>query len=228
MRVRIPPLERSLRTASRHRSSPQPNPRFFAANAGRTTSLVTRQVAGSSPAGSIMGARSSVGRAGRLSKTSSPQSKYSGGNAGQDYIRFGTKRSWLLPCPATEQSWRMQMGIHRWRLRPAVRVRKFSSSLVAGTDQTGECRSDYMGEHLLRQEVGGSIPPLGNQVAQQECPATTRRPPFVSGECRRDYMVTPRSPVRVRPDLRVRSSAVRAWGRLANTCRRTDDLYDYH
>lgn len=39
------------------------------ANAGGTTSLVTRQVAGSSPAGSIslLGARSSVGRAGRVS-----------------------------------------------------------------------------------------------------------------------------------------------------------------
>ena len=55
------------------------------------------------------------------------------------------ERSWLFTRPATEQSWRMQMGIHRWRPRPAVRVRKFSSFLVAGTDQTGECRSDYMG-----------------------------------------------------------------------------------
>ena len=143
MRVRIPPLERSLRTASRHRSSPQPDTIFFAANAGRTTSLVTRQVAGSSPAGSIMGARSSVGRAGRLSKTSSPQAEYSAGKPPRTTFALVRKGLGYFPCPATEDSWRMQMGIHRWRLRPAVRVRKFSSLLVAGTDQTGECRSDY-------------------------------------------------------------------------------------
>jgi hypothetical protein len=47
--------------------------------------------------------------------------------------------------------------------------------------KTGECRSDYMVEHLPRQAVGGSIPPLGNQVAQQTRLTTTRRPPFGQG-----------------------------------------------
>ena len=76
MRVRIPPMGRSLRTASRHLSSPRLQGRKIAANAGRTTSPCKRQVAGSSPAGSIMGARSSVGRAGGLSKPSSPRNEY--------------------------------------------------------------------------------------------------------------------------------------------------------
>ena len=66
-----------------------------AANAGRTTSPCKRQVAGSSPAGSIMGARSSVGRAGGLSKPSSPRTKF------RRECRSGLhslwyERSWLL------------------------------------------------------------------------------------------------------------------------------------
>jgi len=75
MRVRIPPMGRSLRTASRHLSSPRLQGRKIAANAGRTTSPCKRQVAGSSPAGSNMGTRSSVGRAGGLSKPSSPRTE---------------------------------------------------------------------------------------------------------------------------------------------------------
>ena len=165
MRVRTPPWERSLRTVSRHsrRHGLRQKSRRMPEGLHRLVSARSRVRV---PPGPSCGPVAQLVEQDVFPKPSSPQFEYSGGNAGQDYIRFGTKRSWPLPCPATEESWRMQMGIHRWRLRPAVRVRKFSSILVAGTDQTGECRSDYMVERLLRQEVGGSIPPLGNQVAQ--------------------------------------------------------------
>jgi hypothetical protein len=132
----------------------------IAANAGRTTSPCKRQVAGSSPAGSIMRARSSVGRAGRLSKPSSPQ----------------------------PTRWRMQMGIHRWRLRPAVRVRNFSSLLVAGTDQDGRMLVGLHGRAPASAGGRRFDPAPGNRVAQQRCLTNSRRPPVRRGECRRDYM----------------------------------------
>jgi len=53
---------------------------------------------------------------------------------------------------------------------------------------TGECRSDYMGERLLGQEVGGSIPPLGNRVAQNARSDHSLSPGNgYRGECRWDY-----------------------------------------
>ena len=149
-----------------------------AANAGRTTSPSSARSRVRVPPGPSMRARSSVGRAGRLSKTSSPQLEYSAGMPARTTFALVRKGLgyFLVPPPnkAGECRWEYIGGGFGLRFESA----KFSSSLVAGTDQTGECRSDYMGERLLRQEVGGSIPPLGNRVAQQECPAITCRPPF--------------------------------------------------
>ena len=67
-----------LDIAATRKSGPWRAPRpamKIAANAGRTTSIANRQVAGSSPAGSIMAARSSVGRAGTSFQNSSPRTR---------------------------------------------------------------------------------------------------------------------------------------------------------
>jgi len=128
MRVRTPPWERSLRTVSRHsrRHGLDKN----AANAGRTTSPCKRQVAGSSPAGSNMRARSSVGRAGGLSKSSSPRTEL-------------LKRRGCRP------------GLHSLWYEKAL-----ATFLVPPPNKAGECRWEYIGEGFgLRFESASSHQP---------------------------------------------------------------------
>ena len=62
------------------------------------------------PPGPSMRARSSVGRAGRLSKNSSPQLEYSGGNAGRDHIFVWIERR---PCHSSSRH-RYNAGECRW------------------------------------------------------------------------------------------------------------------
>jgi hypothetical protein len=129
MRVRVPPMGRSLRTASRHLSSPRLQGKI-AANAGRTTSPCKRQVAGSSPAGSIMGARSSVGRAGGLSKPWSPRTEL-------------LKRRECRP------------GLHSLWYEKVL-----ATFLVPPPNKAGECRWEYIGEGFgLRFESASSHRP---------------------------------------------------------------------
>ena len=97
---------------SRHPSSQRPFNRTIAANAGVTTSTTNRQVAGSSPAGPYMGARSSAGRAGTsLQHLVAANSECIGsGNAGRNYILSRCSGHLLVPPP--RRSRRMPMGVH--------------------------------------------------------------------------------------------------------------------
>lgn len=170
-----------------------------------------RQVAGSSPAGSIMWARSSVGRAGRLSNSSSPQLQFTGGNAGRDYIFVQVERRPRHPSSRHSSN----AGECRWeyigrRLRPAVRLRKLSSPLVAGTDQTGECRSDYM-VRAPAKAGGRRFDSASGQPDSSAKMSDHNSSPTVSSAANAVGTTwSSVSPVRVRPNLRVRSSVVRA------------------
>lgn len=176
MRVRIPPLERSLRTASRQNLSPRPDHRiscgecrkdYIASNApGR--GFESRRV-------HQMRARSSAVRAGNVfPETSSPR-------------RVRTAR-------------RMPMGVHQVGAnRPAVRIRASHQILVAGTSKFQD-RANAGLDYMVRApaQAGGrrfnSAPgqpgSSGNRLPKP------RRPDLQlnRGECGGDYTVAGSNP----------------------------------
>jgi hypothetical protein len=177
MRVRIPPPERSLRTASRRSSSPRPitTTRRMPAGLHGCRGFDSR----SAQAGSSVGRAqmsSTSGRHERLNPANAAQGLHlatmslrgpsfaflvagttdTAGECRRDYIGKGRKAERFESAP--EQS-----GCPASSRR---QHRNFSRRMPAGLQVRAPAE---------RQEVGGSTPPPGNWIAQGKCLATPRR-----------------------------------------------------